>query len=55
VDKLINSTCSLNAYQLEPAILIQLDMSKSYSLKAAISAQSYIDSKIRKCISKHKI
>ncbi|MFT6992982.1 MAG: glycosyl transferase family 25, partial [Paraglaciecola sp.] len=34
VDKFINSTYSLNAYQLEPAILIQLDMCKSYNLNA---------------------
>jgi glycosyl transferase family 25 len=45
VDKFINSTYSLNAYQLEPAILIQLDMCKSYNLNAPIDTQSSIDSK----------
>ena len=48
VDKFINSNYSLNAYQLEPAILIQMDMCESYGLNAPIKTQSYIDSKIRK-------
>jgi glycosyl transferase family 25 len=47
VDKFINSSYSLNAYQLEPAILIQLDMCESYNLTAPIDTHSYIDSKIR--------
>jgi glycosyl transferase family 25 len=47
VDKFINSVYSLNAYQLEPAILIQLDMCESYGLTAPLKTQTSIDAKIR--------
>ena len=48
VDKFINSCYSLNAYQLEPAILIQLDMCERYNLAPPIDTHSYIDANNRK-------
>ncbi|MDB4281569.1 glycosyltransferase family 25 protein [Paraglaciecola sp.] len=47
VDKFINSSYLLNAYQLEPAILIQMDMCENYGLSVPLKTHSYIDSKIR--------
>jgi glycosyl transferase family 25 len=42
VDKFINASYSLQAFQLEPAILIQLDKCEHYGLIAPIKTQSYI-------------
>jgi glycosyl transferase family 25 len=42
VDKFINSNYLLQAFQLEPAILIQLDRCKHYGLITPIETHSYI-------------
>jgi glycosyl transferase family 25 len=42
VDKFINASYELQAFQLEPAIIIQIDRCKHYGLIAPIETHSYI-------------
>jgi glycosyl transferase family 25 len=42
VDKFINASYKLKAFQLEPAILIQIDKCKHYGLNTPIETHSYI-------------
>lgn len=48
VDKFINAEYSLNAYQVEPAPLIQLDRCQHYGLPCPLHTTSYISSQGKK-------
>lgn len=50
VDKFINENYSLNAYQLEPANIIQLDQCKSYGFKSPLKVRSTIGARVKKAV-----
>ena len=53
VDKFINASYMLKAFQLEPAILIQLDKCKHYGLNAPIETHSYISASNKHLLLSH--
>lgn len=54
-DAFISSTYTLNAYQVEPATIVQLDQCESYGIAPPISTLSSIDAEEKPSLGKGKI